>query len=148
MTCIIASRRWICADRRLADDDGSSSSIVKVAKNPWLIAAASGLGTAVLAVKRAVRDGAESPADLLKVIDSNSYALVLSWDGILSLLSEGMIWPAKLPIAGIGSGSDLAIGFMHGAGSTAPAVARAAQRFVAKRRTDCGDGCDLRTFCI
>lgn len=146
MTCIIATRKFVCADRRLAEDGGASSSIVKVAKNPWVIAAAAGLGTAVLAVKRAIREGAESPADLLEAVGKGSYALVLTWDSTLSLISEGVLWPAKLPIAAIGSGADMALGFMHGAGSVAPSVARAAQRFVAKRRSDCGDGCDLRTF--
>lgn len=40
MTCIVAGGRWMAADRRITNDDGGSSSLVKIAKSPWLIAAA------------------------------------------------------------------------------------------------------------
>ena len=146
MTCVLGTRRFICADRRIAEDGGAASSMIKVAKNAWLIAAAAGLGTAVLAVKRAVREGAQSPEDLLRAVGRESYALVLTWDGSLCCLSEGAVWPVHGPVAALGSGGDLGLGFMHGVGAFTPRVAREAQRFVAKRRTDCGSGCDIRSF--
>lgn len=148
MTCIVGTTRFICADRRVTED-GATSHLVKVAKNPWLIAAAAGNACANVAVKRAVREGAQSPADLVVHVDAGSYALVLSWDGILSLISEGVVWPALTNgerVAAIGSGADLALGFMHGAESYTPVTARQAQRFVARRRSDCGGGCDVRSF--
>lgn len=145
MTCILGTTRFICADRRI-EADGSVSSLVKVAKNQWLIAAAAGLASATLAVKRAVRAGACNPEDLLEHIDRESYAVVLTHDGRLLCLSEGALWPVQGPAIALGTGGDLALGFMHGAGSFTPRIARAAQRFVAKRRADCGGGCDVRSF--
>ena len=146
MTCIIGSSRFICADRRITEDGGALTNMVKVAKNPWLIAAASGLGTATLKVKQAVRAGVQRPEDLLTELDRESYALVLTWDGWLFCLSEGALWPTKGPVYAIGSGAEQAVAFMHGAGSFGARGAREAQRFVAKRRTDCGGGCDVRSF--
>lgn len=145
MTCIIASRRFVCADRRISEE-GAFTSMVKVAKNQWLIAAAAGLGTCTLAVKRAVRDGATTPDELLPLVDAQSYAIVLTWDGKLTTLSERLVWDVKGPIVALGTGGDLALGFMHGAGAFTPRTAREAQRFVAKRRADCGSGCDIRSF--
>lgn len=136
----------MCADRRITEDGGASSSLVKLAKNEWLIAGAAGLTTSTLAVKRAVRAGAQSAEDLVRYVDTESYALVLLWDGRLQLVSEGTVWPVPDAVAAIGSGADLALGYMHGAGSLSVTCARAAQRFVAKRRVDCGGGCDVRAF--
>jgi hypothetical protein len=145
MTCVLATSRFICSDRRVSDD-GAVSSLVKVAKNGWLIAAAAGLASATLAVKRAVRAGAYEVADLLPLIDANSYAIVLTLDGKLHCLSEGSVWPVQGPVVALGTGADLALGYMHGAGVFNARVAREAQRFVAKRRADCGGGCDVRSF--
>lgn len=153
MTCIVGTTRFICADRRITED-GATSHIVKLASNPWLVAAAAGHASANVAVKAAVRAGAQSPSDLIACVDSGSYALVLSWDGILSLISEGVVWPALSRgerVAAIGSGADLALGFLHGAScggrwQVTRETARQAQRFVAKRRSDCGGGCDIRGF--
>lgn len=145
MTCVIGTSRFICADRRV-EADGSVSSLVKVAKNQWLIAAAAGLASATLAVKRAVRAGASSPDELLQHLDRESYAVVLTWEGRLLCLSEGALWPVQGQVITLGTGGDLALGFMHGAGSFTPRTAREAQRFVAKRRADCGGGCDVRSF--
>lgn len=145
MTCVIGTNRFICADRRI-EADGAVTSLVKVAKNPWLIAAAAGLASSTLAVKRAVRDGVQAREDLLPLIDAQSYAIVLTWEGELCCLSEGAVWPVQGPVVALGTGGDLALGFMHGAGAFTPRVAREAQRFVAKRRADCGSGCDIRSF--
>jgi hypothetical protein len=148
LTCIVGTTRFICADRRITED-GATSHIVKLASNPWLVAAAAGHASANVAVKAAVRAGAESPADLIACVDSGSYALVLTYDGVLSLISEGVVWPALSRgerVAAIGSGADLALGFLHGAESFSRETARQAQRFVAKRRSDCGGGCDIRGF--
>lgn len=146
MTCIVGTPRFICADRRLTEDGGAVSSMIKVARNPWLIAAAAGDAICTLAVKRAVREGARSPDELLEYVGKGSYALVLTWVGLLTLISEGDLWPCRDRVHAIGSGAEQAVAFMHGAGSFTPRIAREAQKFVAKRRADCGGGCDVRSF--
>lgn len=146
MTCIVATTRYICADRRVTEDGGAASSLIKVAKNSWLIAAAAGSAKATLDVKRAVQRGAQTTADLIAHVDAGSYALVLTYDGVLEMISERAVWNVTDPVVAIGSGTDLALGFMYGAGSLSAAVARRAQRFVARRRVDCGGGCDVRSF--
>jgi hypothetical protein len=108
MTCVLATSRFICSDRRVSDDGAVSS--------------------------------------LLPLIDANSYAIVLTLDGKLHCLSEGSVWPVQGPVVALGTGADLALGYMHGAGVFNARVAREAQRFVAKRRADCGGGCDVRSF--
>lgn len=144
MTCIIATTRYICAERRVTEDGGAASSMIKVARNPWLIAAAAGNAACTLAVKQAVRAGACEAADLLGVVDAGSYVLALSCFGVLSLISEGVVWAVPDRVTAIGSGADLALGFMAGAESVSADTARRAQKFVAKRRVDCGGGCDIR----
>lgn len=151
MTCIVAGSRMMCADRRITSED-SISSLVKIAKNPWLIAAASGNATSTLAVKRAVRKGAQIPEDLIEHVDKDSYALVLKPDGHLMQIQDGVIWTLRAgQLHGIGSGADLALGYLQAAHNEAGlghdrAVIRRAFRFVASRRTDCGGGVDFRSF--
>ncbi len=145
MTCIISTARFVCADRRV-DADGEASSMVKVARNAHLIAAAAGLATATQAVKAAVREGADSPEALIECIDPSSYAVVVTRAGKIFTISEGAVWPMRGPVVALGTGADLALGYLHGAGSYTERIARMAQRFVARRRTDCGGGCDVRSF--
>ena len=146
MTCILGvPGRFICADRRISEDGGAVSSLIKVASNPWVIAAAAGLAATTYAVKRAVRAGAESAEDLVQHVDPGSCALVLSWDGRLAMISERTVWPCR-EVTAIGSGSDLALGYLADRGYITSALLRRAQRFVAKRRADCGGGCDVRGF--
>lgn len=128
--------------------------MVKVAQNRWLIAAASGNAVSTLALKRAVQKGASTADALLEHVDAESYALVLLPTGRVLKLSEGQIWacaPGK--VEAIGSGADLAKGFIAGVLSerkprvaVTPWLARSAQRFVARERVDCGGGCDVRYF--
>ncbi len=151
MTCIVAGKGWMAADRRITSEDGSSSSLVKIAKNRWLIAAASGNATSTLDVRKAIRKGASSPEDLIEHVDSDSYALVLLPSGDVHRIEEGRVWPAERALAAIGSGGDLALGWLscvevcinptlnHG-------VIRRAFAFVEKKRADCGGGVDIRFF--
>jgi len=157
MTCIVAGPGWMASDRRVTSDDGSTSSLVKIAKNKWLIAAASGNAVSTLAVKRAVAKGAWSGEDLLEHVDAYSYALVLFPTGILWRLQDGAVWPCKAgELQGIGSGADLALGYLqasHNESRPGPwriahdrDVIRRAFAFVARRRSDCGGGVDFRSF--
>ncbi len=145
MTVIVATARFIAADRRVTDGD-SISSMVKVAKNLWLIAAASGDAASTLAVKRAVRRGATTPEDLLAHVNKDSYALVLTHAGVLARLQGGVVWPHS-GLDAIGSGGEMALGYLGGAGGdVTQELVRAALRFVFRRRADCGGGVDVRTF--
>jgi ATP-dependent protease HslVU (ClpYQ) peptidase subunit len=154
VTCIVAGAGWMAADRRVSTDDGTQSSLIKIAKNRWLIAAAAGNATATLDVRRAVQKGAETPDDLVKHVDKESYALVLLPSGVVHIIGEGRVWPPKKGLHGIGSGSDLALGWLSRARDDLAAcelwdtraLVRDAFRFVASRRTDCGGGCDFRVF--
>lgn len=144
----------MAADRRVTSEDGASSSLVKIAKNPWLIAAASGLATCSLDVRRAVRKGACDPADLIEHVDSESYALVLLPSGDVHRIEDGRVWPAEQGLAAIGSGGDLALGWLAcyewktGGlfGGPDGNVIRRAFAFAAKKRADCGGGVDFRCF--
>lgn len=142
----------MAADRRVTSEDGAASSLVKIAKNPWLIAAASGNATCSLDVKRAVRKGASSVEDLIEHVDAESYALVLTAEGKLWRVEEKRAWECEAGrLHAIGSGGDLALGWLTaahdvgGLGHDKPVIRRAFE-FVAKRRSDCGGGVDFRAF--
>lgn len=141
----------MCADRRITEDGGASYSLIKIAKNKHLIAAAAGLTTSTMAVKKAIAKGASTPEDLIECVDSSSYALVLSRTA-LWMISEKALWPLAPGVHAIGSGADAAIGFINGAldsqvlpGFTID-LARKAQKHVARRRVDVGGGVDFRYF--
>lgn len=123
--------------------------MVKIAKNPWLIAAASGDYGSTVAVRKAVRRGARTPEDLVNLVNSASNALVLTHHGLFQI-QAGLICPQN-GTAAVGSGADLALGFLEGLQMDqkipiCPHHVKAAIRFVAKKRNDCGGGCDVRFF--
>lgn len=151
MTCIVAGKGWMAADRRVTGEEGEISSLVKIAKNPWLIAAASGNATSTLDVRRAVRKGAQTPDDLIEHVDKDSYALVLLPSGEVVKIESERVWPAERGLQAIGSGGDLALGWLLGVGCPdacpdVKACVRRAFGVVARRRSDCGGGVDFRTF--
>lgn len=141
----------MAADRRVTSDDGASSSLVKIAKNQWLIAAASGNATSTLDVRRAVRKGALTPEDLIECVDKDSYALVLLPSGDVVKIESERVWPPERGLQAIGSGGDLALGWLLGVGCPdacpdVKACVRRAFGVVARRRSDCGGGVDFRAF--
>ena len=149
MTCIVAGKDWMAADRRVTSEDGSSGKLVKIAQNPWIIAAACGNAVSTLDVRRAVRKGATSPEDLIEHVDKDSTALVLCLDGGVFKVESGRVWPRETGLVAIGSGGDLALGWLsYRAWSMSNPIdredVRAAFAFVAKRRADCGGGVDIR----
>ncbi len=153
MTLIVASATWMAADRRVTAD-GATSSMRKIAKNPHLIAGASGTAVSTLDVLRAVRKGVTNADDLLEHVDKSSYALVLTPDGRVSKIQDGRVWLCPIGLEAIGTGGDLALGWLacyerfHGGffGGEHGDVIRQAFTFVAKRRSDCGGGVDFRYF--
>jgi len=147
VTCIIATPRFMCGDRRVIDG-GLTSTMTKLCASRALIVGVSGYAADVMAVRRALRAGAETPSDLIEAISVGSYALVLQPSGAVSTIQDGEVWsqPRGAPAA-IGTGSDMALGYLAGAGGEATIdLARRAQRWVAKKRNDCGGGVDIRFF--
>lgn len=142
----------MAADRRVLSEDGSASSLVKIAKNPYLIAAASGNATSTLDVRRAVRKGAWTPDDLIEHVDKDSHALVLLPHGDVHRIEDGRVWPAERGLQGIGSGADLALGVLWAwradwdSAYGLKNLVRDAFKFVSSRRADCGGGVDFRSF--
>lgn len=104
----------MAADRRISSDDGSKSSLVKVARNQWMIAAASGNAASTLDVRRAIRKGAQTPEDLIDCVDKESTALVLLPSGMIHRVEEKRVWPGERGLQAIGSGGDLALGWLGG----------------------------------
>jgi hypothetical protein len=146
MTCIVGTPQFLAADRRIVAD-GQITSMVKIAKNKWLIAAASGNASCTLAVRNAVRKGAQNVHDLLEYVDRDSYAIALQPSGTIWLIQERSIWDCKTgEMQAIGSGGDLALGYLRCNALCTAEDIRLALRFVAKRRADCGGGCDVRHF--
>jgi ATP-dependent protease HslVU (ClpYQ) peptidase subunit len=125
--------------------------MVKLAKNSFIICAVSGTAACNMQVKDAIKKGCQSADDLLEYVDKDSYALILTPDGILKQAQDGVLWPCK-NLATIGSGGNLALGFIAGhlsaTGSTkiTPGLARKAIHYTSKHRSDCGGGCDIRQF--
>lgn len=130
------------AERRIVAD-GAVSAMRKIGRNKWMIAGCAGLATSTLAVLTALRAGARTPADLLPHVDKESAALVLTASGRLYQIQDGAVWPLPKGLHAVGSGADLALGFMAGAKACHARVARQALRFVASRRADCGSGVNL-----
>lgn len=144
----------MCSDRRVVSGTEERTTMAKIAKNKWLIAAVAGTASCGLDVRNAIRKGARVADDLVDLVDHNSYALVLLPDGKRWRLEEKKLWPvhATEPEA-IGSGANAALGWLAGycfsykkSMAIEPWMAREAQRFVAARRIDCGDGVDFRSF--
>ena len=149
MTCIVAGAGWMAADRRITSEDQGASSLVKIAKNPHLIAAACGNATSTLAVRLAVRKGAQLVEDLIEHVDAQSTALVVTAEGRAFKVEQGYVWSCPPGLEAIGTGGDLALGWLSAmtiVGVLDRSVVRRAFRFVEKRRADCGGGVDFRSF--
>ena len=132
----------MAADRRIVSD-GAASAMRKIGRNRWLIAGCAGAATSTLAVLRALRAGARVPEDLVPHVDKESEALVLTNSGRIYQILDGAVWPMPKAVHAVGSGADLALGFLAGSGCSHPAAARRALKFVATRRADCGNGVNL-----
>lgn len=149
MTCIIGvggKDGFICADRRITSGGERCPDMVKAYANVGLVVGLCGNAGCFWQVARLIKEGRTDPKDLIEALDDESSALALAADGTLWGVSEGAVWPVRQQLKAIGSGGDLATGYLAGVGASDKKAVRAAQRFVAKHRTDCGSGCDFRTF--
>lgn len=149
MTCIVGvggRGGFICADRRITSGGERCPNMTKVFANVGLVVGICGNAGIFWRVAKLIKEGRTDPKDLLEVIDEDSGALALAADGSLWGISEGATWPLRRPWSATGSGGDLATGYLGAIGTSDKKNVRAAQKFVAERRSDCGGGCDFRTF--
>jgi len=145
MTAIVGvagPKGFLLGDRRVTDGTGHRWVVpAKVFAGPYLLAGAAGLLACVKRIERAVAK-AEHPSELVECVDDESEALALFRGKLWSIDSdEAYELPQK--VFAIGSGGDEARAFMAGRGGDDEAAARAALKFVADVRNDCGDGMRL-----
>ncbi len=149
MTCIVGvggKDGFICADRRITNGGERCPDMVKVFANVGLVVGLCGNAACFWQVAKLIREGRTDPKDLIEALDEDSGAVALAADGTLWGVSEGAVWPVRRPWTTSGSGGDLATGYLAALGAYDRKSVRAAQKFVATRRSDCGSGCDFRTF--
>ena len=138
MTCLVATREGIWADRRVTGGHGSVfAPHVKIIRGDGIVAGFCGDNGPCARAMRAVRDGETDP-----------YALAAISDGLV--VTDRAIWeldggsatraPRGVPFLVNGSGYAEAQAFLFGAGACDRATIRRALRYVAKVRVDCGDG--------
>ncbi len=147
MSCILGTKDFIAADRRVVDNN-KSSSMIKVSKNKHLIVGVCGYAALVLEVRSALRKGLKDPHDLIEILnDGFSHALILTINKELLKSQDGVLWPIGKKFETIGAGSSLMLGFLSGhGGKITHKLAKTAMKFVSKERVDCGGGCDVRYF--
>lgn len=149
MTCIVGvggKDGFVCGDRRITNGGERCPDMVKVYSNVGLVVGVCGNAGCFWQVARLVKEGRTDPKDLLEVLDEDSGVLALTADGALWSVGDGAVWPVRRAWATTGSGGDLATGYLGALGVADRKTVRAAQKFVASRRSDCGGGCDVRTF--
>lgn len=146
MTCVIGTDRWICADRRITSDGGERCpNERKVWRGPYLIAAVAGAARSIHRVRNLITSGEVStPEGLIDAVKDDAQALVLTRAGRLYEVSEGAVYRRR-GVYCIGTGGDLARGYLEGRARTV-AVARAAQQLASRQRADCGGGVNVESW--
>lgn len=140
MTCVIGSPKFLCADRKVSCDGERWPNERKLWVNHALVVACAGNMARIHKVREMVLAGATDISRFVEPLGDDSHALVLV-KGELWEVTSGSMWRQK-DLRCIGTGGDLARGYMEGKPIT-EATARAAQKFVARMRDDCGGGCDV-----
>lgn len=144
LTCIIGTPTFICGDRKITSDGGDKCPPrKKVFHNATMVVGVAGWSKAISDVESLIKTGASDPRTLTPVLGDHSSALCLI-EGQLWLVEEGEVSRCKYSWYCVGSGADLATGFLS-ARSALPSRDRCRQaiKFVASRRDDCGGGCDF-----
>lgn len=144
MTCVVGTPTFICADRKIMSDGGDKCPPRrKVFRSATMAVGVAGWSKAISDIESLLKTGATDPKTLLYALGDHSSALCLV-NGELWLAEEGEVSKCKYPWYCIGSGADLATGFL-GARSAMPSRdrCRAALKFVASRRDDCGARADF-----
>lgn len=140
MTCVVATREFMAADRRINDTTGMRAQPEnKVAVVGGMIVGMA--GRACLQYRLTRLDVApRSPHDLLQHLKSGEdFALVLH-QGQIWELACGYAHTVDSPVHAFGSGAEAALGFIAGAGSYDEETVKDAIAFSSVIRADCGDG--------
>lgn len=144
MTCLVATSKFIAADRRVTDEGGGLwPNQRKVWGNRVLIAAFCGSASTGVQLARLVREGLDDPRKLIDPLADHSGALCLFRSGELWLVGGGEASLLRTPVFTLGSGGDLARGFLGARGKLDKKTVRDSIKFVGTCRTDCGGGCDI-----
>jgi hypothetical protein len=145
VTCIIATSSFLCGDKRCTSDSGEKCpNVTKVHANVGLAVGFAGKTSIAYDIARLIKEGRTDPKDFVEVAADHSTIICLDAEGKLWLASDNAVWPVRRPWYAIGSGGDLAIGYLAALGKQDKASARKAQHFAASRRADCGGGVDFR----
>jgi hypothetical protein len=144
VTCIVATRSGIWADRRVSNGPTVFRPGTKVARGDGIVAAFCGTNAACAKAMKAVRAGETDVADLAAIADG----LVVTEEGKIYELFNGLVerTPAREAFAVNGSGFAEAAAFLSGAQDCSEATVKAALKYVATVRSDCGDGINGLTF--
>lgn len=142
MTVLVATADGVWADRRVTGGGGAlfrPQRKLARTRDGELVAAFCGSDAGCSRALAAVRGGETDPAALamlsdgVAVTEHGRYELT---GGVATRI------PARVPVVVHGSGYAEAQAFLYGAGRYDGATIRAALRYVATVRTDCGDGVD------
>ncbi len=140
MTCLVGTFDGVWADRRVTGGNGSVYlPSRKVVRGDGIVAAFCGDSGACVKAMQAVRAGETDVQALAALCDGIVVTERARWS-----LGDGMAIriPARVPFATDGSGHAEAAAFLTGAAAYDSATIRAAFRYVARVRSDCGDGVD------
>jgi len=147
VTCLVATSKFIAADRRVTDSEGGLwPNQRKVFSNRTLVAAYCGLARVGADLEKSVREGLEDPRKLIDMMSDHSGAIVLMRAGPLWWVGCGESTLVRAPVYTAGSGGDLARGYLGAKGKHDAMSVRAAIRFASLCRTDCGGGCDIASI--
>lgn len=140
MTCLVATREGVWADRRVSGGTTLFRPGRKVVRGAGIVAAFCGDSAPCVKAARAVHAGESDPHVLAEISDG------------LIVTDEGVIWelwgklaertPRREAFACNGSGFAEAQAFLSGAGACDPDTVRRALRYVSRVRSDCGNGVD------
>lgn len=137
VTCLVATREGIWADRRVTGGNGSIfTPHVKIIRGDGVVAGFCGDSSDCARAMRAVRDGETDPNALAALCSG----LVVTERGLYELEGTATRARANMPFMVNGSGYAEAQAFLYGAGAWDRATIKRALRYVSRVRFDCGDG--------
>jgi hypothetical protein len=139
MTILVATTSGIWADRRVSNGPQVFPPWRKIVRGAGLVAGFCGDNSACAKAMAAVKAGETDPQALADMCDG----LLVNDRGAWELCNKLAVRaPAKTPFITNGSGWAEAQAFLSGSGDISDEGIRRALRYVAKVRSDCGDGCN------
>jgi hypothetical protein len=140
MTCVIGHPNFLCADRKITADGERCPNEKKLWSNHALVVAGAGCSAKLHKIRDLVKSGATDISRFVDPLGDEAHVLVLV-EGEMWEVTSGSMWRHH-GLKCIGSGGDLARGYLEGRKLTRKIVGDA-QKFVARIREDCGGGYDF-----